>query len=141
MGLGLLGFLASGEDPNFGQYNHVRRSLRSLITSQDATTGIIGQSLYHHGFAMLGLAEAYGEVDEDLWPDKKGPRSIGQALELAVRPPSLRRRRTRWEDGGIHRTPPTPTRPSAAPCWLACWRSQRRDRNPRPVDRQGNRLL
>ena len=87
VGLGLLVFLASGEDPNFGQYsNHVRRSLRSLITSQDATTGIIGQSMYHHGFAMLGLAEAYGAVDErTLWPDKKGPRSIGQALELAVR--------------------------------------------------------
>jgi hypothetical protein len=87
VGLGLLVFLASGEDPNFGQYsNHVRKSLRSLITSQDATTGIIGQSMYHHGFAMLGLAEAYGAVDErTLWPDKKGPRSIGQALELAVR--------------------------------------------------------
>ena len=132
VGLGLLVFLASGEDPNFGQYsNHVRRSLRSLITSQDATTGIIGQSMYHHGFAMLGLAEAYGAVDErTLWPDKKGPRSIGQALELAVRAAVTRRRRTRWEDGGIHRTPPTPTPPSAARCWLACWRPQRRDRNP-----------
>jgi hypothetical protein len=87
VGLGLLVFLASGEDPNFGQYsNHVRRSLRFLITSQDAGTGIMGQSMYHHGFAMLGLAEAYGAVDErNLWPDKKGPRSIGQALELAVR--------------------------------------------------------
>jgi hypothetical protein len=86
-GLGLLVFLASGEDPNFGLYsNHVRRSLRSLITTQDAGTGIIGQSMYHHGFAMLALAEAYGAVDErNLWPDRKGPRSIGQALELAVR--------------------------------------------------------
>ena len=46
----------------------------------------MGQSMYHHGFAMLGLAEAYGAVDErNLWPDGKGPRSIGQALELAVR--------------------------------------------------------
>ena len=85
--LGLLVFLASGEDPNFGLYsNHVRRSLRYLITAQDGTTGIMGQSMYHHGFAMLGLAEAYGAVDErNLWPDGKGPRSIGQALELAVR--------------------------------------------------------
>jgi hypothetical protein len=42
--------------------------------------------MYHHGFAMLGLAEAYGAVAErTLWSDKKGPRSIGQALELAVR--------------------------------------------------------
>ena len=87
VGLGLMVFLASGEDPNFGLYsNHVRRSLRNLITAQDASTGIMGQSMYHHGFAMLGLAEAYGAVDErNLWPDGKGPRSIGQALELAVR--------------------------------------------------------
>jgi hypothetical protein len=87
VGLGLMVFLASGEDPNFGLYsNHVRRSLRYLITAQDAGTGIMGQSMYHHGFAMLGLAEAYGAVDErNLWPDGKGPRSIGQALELAVR--------------------------------------------------------
>ncbi len=43
-------------------------------------------SMYHHGFATLALAEAYGVVDErNLWPDGKGPRSIGQALELAVR--------------------------------------------------------
>ncbi len=41
--------------------------------------------MYHHGFSMLALAEAYGAVDErNLWPDGKGPRSIGQALELAV---------------------------------------------------------
>ena len=61
-------------------------ALRNLISSQDAGTGIMGTSMYHHGFAMLGLAEAYGAVDErNLWPDGKGTRSIGQALELAVR--------------------------------------------------------
>src|SRR3954470_12299163 len=87
VGLGLMVFLASGEDPNYGQYsNHVRKALRSIISSQDASTGIMGSSMYHHGFAMLSLAEAYGAVDErNLWPDGKGPRSIGQALELAVR--------------------------------------------------------
>lgn len=86
-GMALMAFLASGEDPNFGIYsNHVRRSLRHIITSQNASTGILGHSMYHHGFAMLGLAEAYGAVDErNLWPDGKGVRSIGQALELAVR--------------------------------------------------------
>jgi hypothetical protein len=94
-GLALMAFLASGEDPNFGLYsNHVRRALRSMITSQDPATGILGMatfghgSMYHHGFAMLGLAEAYGAVDErNLWPDPRAPgrRSIGQALELAVR--------------------------------------------------------
>lgn len=86
-GLAIMAFLASGEDPNFGPYsNHVRRSLRNIITAQDANTGFFGGSMYHHGFAMLGLAEAYGAVDErNLWPDPKGKRSIGQALELAVR--------------------------------------------------------
>ena len=86
-GMALMVFLACGEDPNFGPYsNHVRRSLRNIITAQDGATGIMGMSMYHHGFATLALAEAYGAVDErNLWPDGKGPRSIGQALELAVR--------------------------------------------------------
>jgi hypothetical protein len=86
-GMALMVFLASGEDPNFGPYsNHVRRSLRNIIAAQDASTGIMGMSMYHHGFAMLALAEAYGVVDErNLWPEKKPPRSVGQALELAVR--------------------------------------------------------
>ena len=86
-GLALMVFLASGEDPNFGLYsNHVRRAARSLISDQNAGTGFLGNSMYHHGFGMLGLAEAYGAVDErNLWPDRKDGRSIGQALELAVR--------------------------------------------------------
>jgi hypothetical protein len=88
VGIGLMAFLASGEDPNFGLYStNVRRALRSIISSQSADTGYMGPSMYHHGFGMLGLAEAYGAVDErNLWPDKpQGSRSIGQALELAVR--------------------------------------------------------
>jgi hypothetical protein len=86
-GLCLLAFLASGEDPNFGLYaNNVRKSLRSIIQIQDGSTGIIGSSMYHHGFSMLALAEAYGAVDErSLWADAKPPRTVGQALELAVR--------------------------------------------------------
>ncbi len=88
-GMALMAFLASGEDPNFGRYrNHVRRALRSIISAQDATTGYMGSSMYHHGFAMLALAEAYGAVDDrDLWPagQSSNRRSIGAALELAVR--------------------------------------------------------
>ena len=88
-GMGLMAFLASGEDPDFGRYrNHVRRALRIIISAQDGDTGYIGNSMYHHGFAMLALAEAYGAVDDrDLWPGGEGPgrRSIGAALELAVR--------------------------------------------------------
>src|SRR5437868_10881469 len=35
-GLGLMVFLASGEDPNFGTYsNNVRRAVRSLVAGQD----------------------------------------------------------------------------------------------------------
>ncbi len=88
-GLCLMAFLASGEDPNFGIYsNHVRRAVRNIISGQNATTGYLGNSMYHHGFGMLGLAEAYGAVDErNLWPavNATNQRSIGAALELAVR--------------------------------------------------------
>ena len=89
-GMCLMVLLASGEDPNFGMYsNHVRKACRSVISQQNASTGILGSSMYHHGFGMLGLAEAYGAVDDrNLWPDsvaKSQRRSIGVALELAVR--------------------------------------------------------
>lgn len=86
-GLCLLAFLASGEDPNFGLYsNHVRKALRSLVNDQNESTGYLGNSMYHHGFGMLALAEAYGVVDErNLWGGGKAPRTLGQSLELAVR--------------------------------------------------------
>jgi hypothetical protein len=85
-GLGLMVFLASGEDPNFGLYsNNVRRAVRSIISGQDAGTGFFGSSMYHHGFAMLALAEAYGAVDDrHVWPGGKMPRTIGASLELSV---------------------------------------------------------
>ena len=109
-GMALMVFLACGEDPNFGPYsNHVRRSLRNIISSQDSTTGIMGMSMYHHGFAMLALAEAYGAVDErNLWPDGKGPRSIGQALELAVRAAITSQKKnpsSAWRCGASRRGP------------------------------------
>ena len=87
-GMALMAFLASGEDPNYGLYsNNVRRAIRSIVSEQDPKTGFLsGNSMYHHGFGMLALAEAYGTVDDrQVWPDGKKPRSIGQALELAVR--------------------------------------------------------
>ncbi len=51
-----------------------------MITAQNADTGYFGGSMYHHGFAMLGLAEAYGAVDE-AEPLARPQRSctIGQA--------------------------------------------------------------
>src|SRR3954468_17048744 len=90
-GMSLMAFLASGEDPNFGLYsNQVKKAVRSIIRSQNPSTGILGNSMYHHGFATLALAEAYGVVDDrNLWQDadkdKGKTRSIGSALELAVR--------------------------------------------------------
>jgi hypothetical protein len=86
-GMALMVFLASGEDPNFGLYsNNVRRAVRSIISNQDGSTGYFGNSMYHHGFATLGLAEAYGAVDDrQLWSGGKKQRSIGAALELGVR--------------------------------------------------------
>lgn len=97
-GMAMMVLLASGEDPNHGPYREaIRRALRSMIVGQDGTTGFLGgnrghDSMYQHGFGMLALAEAYGAVDErGLWDGVSraaGPgagRSVGQALELAVR--------------------------------------------------------
>ena len=89
-GLCVMAFLAHGEDPNFGRYSqNVRRAVRYIVENQNLKTGYLGSSMYHHGFAMLSLAEAYGALDETLlWGDdfEAGrERSIGKALELAVR--------------------------------------------------------
>jgi hypothetical protein len=89
-GLCVMVLLASGEDPNFGVYSaNVRKGVRNIIESQDGATGYLGNSMYHHGFGMLALAEAYGAVDDrNLWPSSVPAgqkRSIGAALELAVR--------------------------------------------------------
>jgi hypothetical protein len=75
-GLALLAILAHGEDPNYGPYaDTVRRAVESLLKSQDERTGYLGSSMYHHGFATLALAEAYGAV--------RNPK-LGPALRKAV---------------------------------------------------------
>jgi hypothetical protein len=88
-GLGVMAFLASGEDPNFGKYaTQVRRGLRHILSKQDPTTGFLGDSMYHHGFGMLALAEAYGAVDDrnlNADGERARYRSLGEALELSVR--------------------------------------------------------
>lgn len=91
-GIVLMAFLASGEDPNFGRYAPViRRGLRAMLKDQEQETGYFPSSMYHHGFAMLALAEAYGVVDERLlWQDAGeggqdgANKSIAKALERAV---------------------------------------------------------
>jgi hypothetical protein len=87
-GMAVMAMLASGEDPNFGVYSgNIRRGLRSMIENQNGETGVFSGGMYHHGFATLCLAEAYGTVDDrNLWPaGTPNPRSIGESLELAVR--------------------------------------------------------
>lgn len=97
-GICLMAFLASGEDPNFGRYApNVRRALRAIIRSQDSTSGYLPGSMYHHGFAMLSLSEAYGAVDESLlWEGGKPVRTIGQALDLAIRCAGTAQKANRW---------------------------------------------
>ncbi len=90
-----LAILSCGEDPNFGTYAEpLRRGLRAILRVQNAETGLLATdrgshgNMYHHGFGTLALAEAYGTVDEELlWEgaDERPARTLGQALELAVR--------------------------------------------------------
>ncbi|MEM7452779.1 MAG: squalene--hopene cyclase [Planctomycetota bacterium] len=89
-GICVLAFLSSGEDPNFGPYAvQVRRGLRHIILQQSTRSGLFEGNVYDYGFAMLCLAEAYGAVDDELlWSgvaEDERNRTIGEALELAVR--------------------------------------------------------
>lgn len=99
-GICLMAFLAGGDDPNFGRYaSNVRRALRAIIKSQSATTGYLPNSMYHHGFAMLALSEAYGSVDESLlWETGKDGKSrpIAAALDLAIKCAVTSQKKNRW---------------------------------------------
>ena len=98
-GLCVMAFLASGEDPNFGRWARpVRLAVRHIILSQNAETGYLPNSMYHHGFATLALAECYGAVDETLlWQGAEKPgRSIAQALDLAIRCAGTSQKKNRW---------------------------------------------
>ena len=106
-GLCLMAFLAGGEDPNFGRYRqHIRRAIRGIIGNQEPT-GYYPNSMYHHGFAMLALAEAYGAVDEaSLWTgkeDAENRRSIAKSLELAIELAVKAQKSNRW--GGWRYSP------------------------------------
>ena len=91
-GICVMAFMASGEDPDFGPYaTHIRKALRNIIANQDAKTGYLSGfghgPMYHHGFAMLALSEAYGAVNEQqLWQGSQFPaeqrRTIGQAFGI-----------------------------------------------------------
>ncbi len=144
VGMGLMVFLASGEDPNFGLYSvHVRRSLRYIISAQDPETGFLGQSMYHHGFGMLALAEAYGAVDDrNLWPQGKNVRTIGAALELAVRA-AITSQKNNSQGAWRYSPDSTDADTSVSGAVLVGLLAARqcRHRNPRPVNRQGDFVL
>ncbi len=76
VGLAALAMLAHGDDPNFGPYATPVRKALDYILSQQTEDGMIGRTMYNHGFATLALAEAYGMVKE--------PR-LGPALQKAVK--------------------------------------------------------
>lgn len=77
VGLAILAILAHGEDPNFGPYSKViKRSVDYILKQQNSSTGMIGSSMYNHGFATLALAETYGALNDD---------KLGPALEKAVK--------------------------------------------------------
>ena len=104
----LMAFLASGEDPNFGDHQtNVSRAIRVIITGQNPRTGFIPDNMYEHGFAMLALAEAYGAVDDStIWEpnsDDSKRRSIGSSLELAVRAAVTAQKNNPW--GGWRYSP------------------------------------
>jgi len=104
-GICLMAFLASGEDPNYGHYAPtIRRAIRNIITQQDEKTGYLPNSMYHHGFGMLALSEAYGSVDETLiWQGEKPVRSIAQTLDLAIRCAVTAQKKNKW--GGWRYSP------------------------------------
>jgi hypothetical protein len=107
-GICLMAFLASGEDPNYGAHRHqIKAALRAIISGQEADTGFIPNSMYHHGFAMLALAEAYGTVDEaTLWEGKEADevqQSIATTLEKAIALTVTAQKANRW--GGWRYSP------------------------------------
>ena len=75
--LAVISLLAHGDDPNFGPYSSaIHHGLGYVLKHMDPATGMIGTSMYNHGFSTLALAESYGAVDD--------PR-LGPALQKAVK--------------------------------------------------------
>ena len=65
---------------DFGPYGSRRdRAVEAALSEQ-------GVALHRTGYRiLLALAEAYGVVDDrHIWPDGKGPRSIGAALAMGA---------------------------------------------------------
>ncbi len=89
--LAVLALISTGEDMNVGPYaTNVHSAIRYLISNQNPETGFFPTGFYHHGFALLALAEVYGNLDEEqLWSldtttPPEGRRSIASSMQLAI---------------------------------------------------------
>lgn len=81
-GIALLAFLASGHMPGKGVYGAVvEKGVEFLLNAQNPSTGMLGNSMYEHGFALLALADVWGEYSDD---HQRLEESIEQAVALAV---------------------------------------------------------
>ncbi len=75
VGFALMALLSHGEDPNYGPYAKSAKKCLDFLLKNQGENGYIGTSMYNHGFATLGLAEAYGTLQDE---------RIGPALKKAV---------------------------------------------------------
>lgn len=79
VGFALMALLSHGEDPNHGPYAKAVKKCVDYILKNQGENGYIGTSMYNHGFAALGLAEAYGSLQEE----RLGP-ALKKAVELIL---------------------------------------------------------
>ncbi len=80
VGLCIKAILAHGEDAQFGPYSqNIQKALDYIISTQNTENGMIGESMYNHGFALLALAECYGIIDHP-----KLASSLEAALALTI---------------------------------------------------------
>lgn len=79
VGFALMALLSHGEDPNHGPYAKATKKCLEFILKSQGSNGYIGTSMYNHGFATLGLAEAYGSLQDD----RLGP-ALKNAVELIL---------------------------------------------------------
>ncbi|MFH1073822.1 MAG: prenyltransferase/squalene oxidase repeat-containing protein [Candidatus Firestonebacteria bacterium] len=60
VGFAGLAFLAGGNVPGRGKYSENVKKIGDFLVSKQRTDGLIGQSMYEHGFAAVAMCELYG---------------------------------------------------------------------------------
>jgi hypothetical protein len=79
VGFALMALLSRGDDPNHGPYVKAVKKCVDYLLKNQGENGYIGSSMYNHGFATLGLAEAYGALQDE----RLGP-ALKKAVELII---------------------------------------------------------